>query len=437
MPDSRSVDVFLGDCRLLLPLVPDGSVDAVVTDPPYELTSSRGSSGGFMGKAWDATGVAFDKGVWAECLRALKPGGHALVFGGTRTFHRVAVAMEDAGFEIRDSVAWVQSQGFPKSHNLAKAAAKAGVDPGPFAGWGSALKPAWEPILVARKPLDGTLLGNAERYGTGGLNIDGTRVGTSDSFGGGRNGSSGFADGYVGGSGWVPGPVSGRWPANVVLGHAEDCRVVGARVEEVVTNRFEQGAFPFGGAAGQPFVSESAAVGSAVYECVPGCPVALMDLQSGSVGAAAPASGPTLRGPSSRKAMAGGFAGVGDAAPAFHGDAGGASRFFFQATWTPADFPPFLYCAKAPGRERVEVDGVSHPTQKPVTLMRWLCRLVTPTGGTVLDPFAGSGTTLEAAVSEGFTAVGMELTAEYVPMIEARAVRAGGTVTVLDGSAVA
>lgn len=418
----------------MLPFLADCSVDAVVTDPPYELTSGKRSSGGFMGQRWDATGVAFDKSVWAECLRVLKPGGHALVFGGSRTFHRVAVALEDAGFEIRDVVSWTYSQGMPKSHNVAKAAEKAGVDPAPFAGWGSALKPAWEPILVARKPLEGTLLSNVSEHGTGGLNIDATRIGTEDRFGGGAKGSSGFVNGYEGGAGWVPGPVAGRWPANVVLGHSPECRVVGSRTEDVVTNRFTQGAFPFGGAVGEEYESESKTVGTAVYECVPGCPVALMDVQSGEVGAAAPASGPTFTGPSERGAMAGSFSGMGDREPQFHGDAGGASRFFFQSSWQPADLPPFLYCAKAPKRERVVVDGVTHPTQKPLTLMGWLCRLVTPIGGVVLDPFAGSGTTLEAALSEGFSAVGVELTTNYVPLIAARAERCGADLVVLDGS---
>jgi len=161
--------VLHGDSRVLLPYLPAGSVDAIITDPPYDLTGN--GTGGFMGHAWDSTGVAFDTAIWTECLRVLKPGGHALVFGGTRTFHRVAVALEDSGFEIRDVVSWFYASGMPKSHNIAKAAQKAGVDPGPFDGWGSALKPAWEPIIVARKPLEGTLLNNATVHGTGGLKI--------------------------------------------------------------------------------------------------------------------------------------------------------------------------------------------------------------------------------------------------------------------------
>lgn len=423
--------VLHGDSRVLLPYLPASSIDAIITDPPYDLTGN--GTGGFMGHAWDATGVAFDTAIWTECLRVLKPGGHALVFGGTRTFHRVAVALEDSGFEIRDVVSWFYASGMPKSHNIAKAAQKAGVDPGPFDGWGSALKPAWEPIIVARKPLEGTLLNNATVHGTGGLNIDATRIGTADRFGGGANGASGFAGGYTSGAGWVPGPANGRWPANIILGHSPDCRQTGETVEDVTTNRFTQGAFPFGGASGEQYESETRQVTSPVYECAAGCPVALLNIQSGEVGAAAPASGPTRTGRNTRSTLSGHFNGT-DAPAAFHADGGGAARFFHNTAWTPADLPPFLYCAKAPKRERAVVDGVTHPTQKPLTLMRWLARLVTPAGGTVLDPFAGSGTTLEAALDEGFDAVGCEMTSDYLPLIAARCLRAGVDVDVLDGS---
>ena len=153
-------ELHLGDNREVLRSMPSDSVDSIVCDPPYEL--------GFMGKKWDASGIAYDVTLWAECLRVLKPGGHLLAFGGTRTYHRMTVAIEDAGFEIRESIAWIYSTGFPKSHNLH----------GEHQGWGTALKPAHEPIVVARKPLQGTVADNVTTWGVGALNIDGCRVGT-------------------------------------------------------------------------------------------------------------------------------------------------------------------------------------------------------------------------------------------------------------------
>lgn len=196
--------MILGDCREVLKQIPDNSVDSIVTDPPYEL--------GFMGKSWDSTGIAYDVGMWRECLRVLKPGGHLLSFGGSRTYHRMACAIEDAGFEVRDQIMWLYGSGFPKSKNL----------DGDWQGWGTALKPAHEPIAVARKPLDGTVAANVLAYGTGALNIDGCRVALGDekpySYPNGR-----------GGEGWhgretlsrnlaapVDGNPAGRWPANVL-----------------------------------------------------------------------------------------------------------------------------------------------------------------------------------------------------------------------------
>jgi SAM-dependent methyltransferase len=204
--------VLHGDCREVMRTMPDNSVDAIVTDPPYEL--------GFMGKSWDSTGVAYDIKVWQECLRVLKPGGHLLAFGGSRTYHRLACAIEDAGFQIRDQIMWVYGSGFPKSLNISKAIDKAvgaerevigtrrGVVKGTggrynwhtdsedtgqtiisdtipttaeakeWEGWGTALKPAHEPIVMARKPLDGTVANNVLTHGVGGINIDGSRVGS-------------------------------------------------------------------------------------------------------------------------------------------------------------------------------------------------------------------------------------------------------------------
>jgi site-specific DNA-methyltransferase (adenine-specific) len=344
----------------------DASVDAVVTDPPYEL--------GFMGKAWDAAGVAYSVDLWAEVMRVLKPGGHLLAFGGTRTYHRMTVAIEDAGFEVRDSIHWVYGSGFPKSLDVSKAIDKAAgaerevvlvptkpanrpEQAGPLAlnatgmrdvsapatpeaatweGWGTALKPAHEPIVVARKPPAGTVAANVLEYGTGALNIDGCRVGEPDGFGGGRKASSGFVDGYE--SDGFTASTLGRWPANFVLTHAADCG----------------------------------------DDCAPGCPVVALDEQSGE----------------------------------------GASRFFTVTEWDDA---PFRYVAKPSRAERnAGTDRNIHVTVKPLDLMRWLVRLVTPPGGVVLDPFAGSGTTLAAAILEGLDCVGVEITDDYLPLIEGR-----------------
>jgi site-specific DNA-methyltransferase (adenine-specific) len=348
--------------------LPDNSVDSIVTDPPYGL--------GFMGKAWDALPPGLE---WAEeCLRVLKPGGHLLAFGGTRTWHRLAVAVEDAGFEIRDSIAWMYGSGFPKSLDVSKAIDKAagakrevigprirrgdskpyvtntspdailggGIvhqqtkgdltapatdDAREWQGWGTALKPAFEPLVVARKPLTGTVAANVLEHGTGALNIDSTRIGSP----------------------------SGRWPANVVLD--ED-------MAEVLDGQ------------------------SGYHECR-AAKAALDGTGSGS-GLA----------PNASSYKGTGIASVG------YTDAGGASRFF--------------YVAKAPKKERPVVDGVAHPTVKPLALMRWLVKLVTPTGGTVLEPFAGSGATVEACLLEGFHCIAIEREAEYLPLIQARIDRA-------------
>jgi DNA modification methylase len=418
-----AVTLWHGDCIDVLRELPDASVDAVVTDPPYGLE--------FMGKAWDSFGAdvrqrddaTFTKGdtrhgtvrfglgqsyggdtgrsmrafqAWceewaAECLRVLKPGGHLLAFGGTRTWHRLACAIEDAGFEVRDSIAWLYGSGFPKSLDVSKAIDKAagaeraslgivkgaassateslGVfapeyhatapatdDARRWQGWGTALKPAHEPVVVARKPLDGTVAANVLRHGTGALNIDGCRISANgERFGGGATGTSGFVDGYERGDGFVEGNPAGRWPANVILD--------GAHAAE-------------------------------------------LDRQAPNTGAAAPASGPTYSGPSKSDSMAGAFRGNGDAPPVFHGDTGGASRFF--------------YVAKAPTAERPREGDTAHPTVKPLDLMRHLVRLVTPPGGVVLEPFAGSGTTAEACVIEGFRCIAIEREADYLPLIVQR-----------------
>ena len=388
------VTLWHGDCLDVLPALPDASVDSVVTDPPYEL--------GFMGKGWDATGIAYNVTVWRECLRVLKPGGHLLAFGGTRTWHRLAVAIEDAGFEVRDSIAWLYSQGFPKSLNVSKAIDKAagaerevvgtqllrgtaasssahignlaggtGVgakrsiditapatpDAERWQGWGTALKPAFEPVVVARKPLQGTVAANVLAWGTGALNIDATRISTDEdrrrNARGGDNGLNGEGTFRIRERRADDQPLTaGRWPANVVLD------------------------------------------GRAAAE---------LDRQSGTLASGA---NPTRRGSDKFREAYGDFKGQAECTPARGADTGGASRFF--------------YVAKAPTSERPRVGGIAHPTVKPLDLMRWLVRLVTPPGGTVLEPFAGSGTTAEACVLEGFQCIAIEREADYLPLIVSR-----------------
>jgi site-specific DNA-methyltransferase (adenine-specific) len=321
-----------GDCLDVMRGMAGGSVDSVVTDPPYGLS--------FMGKKWDydVPGV----GVWAECLRVLKPGGHLLAFSGTRTYHRMVCAVEDAGFEIRDQIGWVYGSGFPKSHNL----------DGAWQGWGTALKPAWEPIVVARKPLIGTVAANVLAHGTGAMNIDGCRVEgapRTTHAEGNRIGNRDDATSQVwGADGVTYAGASGRWPANIIHDGSDE-----------VLAAFPQSTSGSGIKGNRPdYKSEG------------------LDFQT------------------SRS-----FRPVG-----IGGDTGSAARFF--------------YCAKASKKDRG--DGNTHPTVKPTDLMRYLCRLVTPPGGVVLDPFAGSGSTGKAAAMEGFRFIGIEREAEYFKLASER-----------------
>ena len=385
--------LHLGDCLDVLRAMPDCSVDACVTDPPYGLS--------FMGKAWDYDVPTVV--VWREVLRVLKPGGHLLAFAGTRTQHRMACAIEDAGFEIRDMIAWVYGSGFPKSLDVSKAIDKAagaerevvgradrktgpgrhmtalagsslGVSVTPnitapatdaarqWAGWGTALKPALEPITLARRPLVGTVAANVLEHGTGALNVDGCRVaadpadlGDPSRFSVSRKGGDSwdrqdkgmFDAGRRGG--WRNGAPAGRWPANLI--HDGSDEVVGL--------------FPETGQSPDP-----------------GRPIRRGKRTAPIYGGQTNAEG-TL-----------GFG---------FGDSGSAARFF--------------YTAKATAAER---QGVTHPTVKPLDLMAYLCRLVTPPGGIVLDPFMGSGTTIKAAISEGFQAIGIERDPAYFAMAEHR-----------------
>lgn len=437
-----------GDCLDVLRTMPDCSIHSCVTDPPYHLTSivkrfggqnaapaQHGTDGafarasrGFMGRVWDGGDIAFRVELWAEVWRVLKPGGWVAAFSATRTYHRMACAIEDAGFEIRDDIlnmvagdsiatrfveslspvqaeaffklmeesqfggmaGWAYGTGFPKSHDVSKGIDKAAgavrkkvrVDAGDLGnppnmvggaikgddrpwrleaiergfhekdgdepvtdaarqwrGWGTALKPAWEPICLARKPLDGTVAENVLEHGTGALNIDGCRVGDEERF----NPSASRNEIYGQFKGEEDGgrAAVGRWPANIVHDGSDE-----------------------------------------VVACFPQAPG-----QSGAVTGQEPST--------DQRYILSGLAGRHEVREP-RGDSGSAARFF--------------YTAKADKLDRI---GSKHPTVKPVDLMQWLCRLITPPGGVVLDPFAGSGSTGEAAWREGFRAILVEREEEY------------------------
>jgi site-specific DNA-methyltransferase (adenine-specific) len=371
------MDLRLGDCIDVLRTLPDCSVDSVVTDPPYGLS--------FMGKRWDYDVPSVD--VWAECLRVLKPGGHLLAFAGTRTQHRMAVRIEDAGFEIRDMIAWVYGSGFPKSLDVVKAIGEEDPAARQWQGWGTALKPALEPITVARKPLCGTVAANVLAWGTGAINVDGGRVGTEvrpqivsnrrldhNAYGPGLGGSKN--DGST---------TLGRFPANLIHDGSE----------EVV------GLFP-----------ETHARGNTTAK------ITRQDNSTAVVSFVGPTRVET-----------------GDP-----GDSGSAARFFYCAKASKADRDEG--CGTLPFRESAEMvdrdedsPGIQspragagrkngarnfHPTVKPTDLMRYLCRFVTQPGGTVLDPFMGSGSTGKAAMAEGFRFIGIERDPDYFKIAEAR-----------------
>ena len=399
---------YLGDCLNILPTLPDNSVDSIVTDPPYEL--------GFMGKSWDNSGIAYSVPMWKECLRILKPGGHLLSFSGTRTYHRMAVAIEDAGFEVRDMIEWVYGSGFPKSHNIGKAVDKLqgneresvgivkgagagmsdslvamnkGLQPeyegtkgtSKYEGWGTALKPAHEPICLARKPLEEkTVAENVLKYGTGGINIDESRVGTEEMKARPSGVSSrAYQSEETTTAGGMGEDKIGRFPANLIHDNSEEVR--------------------------ECFPETKSSKGSFKKEDY-------SDNKNGST-----------------NFKRGDFIG--------RDDAGSASRFFKS----------IIYQAKASKSERnkglenleeqktndgrnKEIDNAFqrgstlrnnfHPTVKPIALMEYLIKMITPKDGVVLEPFAGSGSTLVAAKDNGFQYIGIEMTEEYIPIIQAR-----------------
>jgi hypothetical protein len=405
-----------GDCRALLAALAADSVDSCVTDPPYEL--------GFMGKAWDASGVAFDPETWRAVLRVLKPGAHLLAFGGTRTYHRMACAIEDVGFEVRDSIHWMYGSGFPKSHNL----------DGAHDGWGTALKPSHEPIVVARKPFKATVAANVAKHGTGAINIGGCRVEGAprpliDATANVIEGDGRF--GSMGGSRAAGETTEGRWPPNVLLTHSADCRRLGDKQVKAsnapgmdrgsALGRMNDDAWQAQERKPQSYGVDGAET-VAAYNCAPDCPVVLLDRQSVEMGMHSAGAARNAVVESDYEASSFDMSGARQMNRL--GDSGGASRFFPAFEWAEEDFAPFLYCAKPDTSERqaglpprVKND---HPTVKPIALMRWLCRLVTPKGGIVLDPFAGSGTTLIAALRDNFRAHGCELRAKHIEIAGAR-----------------
>lgn len=430
--DLGSAKLFCGDCRAVMPELPANSVDSIVTDPPYGIR--------FMGKTWDnpdilektanrakystdpseragITGghrsVAAEAGKydrssfanqkfqqwtreWAtEAMRALKPGGHLLCFASTRTYHRMTCGIEDAGFEVRDQIGWVFGSGFPKSHNLH----------GDWEGWGTALKPAWEPICVARKPLVGTVAENVARYRTGAINIDECRVPGEPTPINRLEEWSGF--------GQVKQPeytqevnTLGRWPANIVHDGSD----------EVIA------AFPNAPGQQGDLNSTRPRPSKGIFGDM-AAPVPHKARRDGEESA------------NRRYADSGStnFA-------ALPGDrregCGSAARFFYAAKADREDrnegcdhlpYRPGGMLSNTSGQHITRRDGGApgptknnHPTVKPTDLMRWLCRLVTPTGGTILDPFAGSGSTGKAALYEGFDFIGIEGEEEYCAIAEAR-----------------
>lgn len=394
--------LFHADCRDAMASMADNSIDSIVTDPPYGLQ--------FMGKEWDNTGIANDPALWAEVFRVLKPGGHCAAFSASRTYHRMACAIEDAGFEIRDSLMWVYGTGFPKSQDVSKFIDKmagaereiigvssvtgarkgSSFDDGckgnkrsfqndevvqnyktapataaakEWEGWGTALKPAFEPIVLARKPLsEPTVAANVLRWRTGALNIDASRVPTAESLNGGAYAKSGGRETLAGDerNGAAAGMFQagktaetdfvqpeGRWPANVV--HDGSDEVVGA--------------FPVGHGRGNKGVQER-------------------DITA---------------------AFEGGWKTADSGERYTHDNGGSAARFFYSAKASKADR-----------------NGSKHPTVKPISLMEWLCTLITPPGGTILDPFGGSGTTAIAASNKGFPVILCEREAEYIADIQNR-----------------
>lgn len=362
-----SYQLIGGRCEYALKNLPDNSVDAIVTDPPYGI--------GFMSNKWDYSVPTVEQ--WAECLRVLKPGGHLLAFGGSRTYHRLVVNIEDAGFEIRDQIMWIYGSGFPKSKNL----------DGEHKGKGTALKPAHEPIVMARKPFSTTILDNVTEYGTGVLNIDLCRVPTDEMLAGGSGGLlSDMRDGKVpAGDEWTQNN-EGRWPANVIHDGSD----------EVIA------AFPDAKGQQGKARNDGSDNGNKVYGELKNV-VSNPEPRTESVTSAARFFYCAKVSKSDRDA--------------------GMERFISatasEMTGGRAEGSIGINNPRA-GAGRTSGAKNTHPTVKPVDLMRYLCRLVTPIGGTVLDPFMGSGSTGKAAIAEGFRFIGIEMDPDHLVTAAAR-----------------
>jgi site-specific DNA-methyltransferase (adenine-specific) len=432
---------------------------------------------GFMGKQWDA--FVPPPAVWDECYRVLKPGGHMLVFAGSRTIDLMGLSVRFAGFEIRDSITWIYAQGFPKSLDVSKALDKmAGVefkeepasgvgfmnaegeggynvtknkltrvgesseDAVKWKGWGTALKPASEPILVARKPLsEKNVALNVLKHGTGGINIDASRIGRQEgdvSSAGNRTATFGTQDTLSGGDGsggWEQNN-GGRFPSNVLFQHADECVLVGEAEDSYVINKTEDWT-GFGEVEKPDYESSGQTAKIEIYECAEGCPVAELDAQSGVT------ASKRNEKPSAVRDEANTWGGTfqQNRGARGHSDSGGASRFFFVAKANKKDRNEGLGelaeekgkvfngksetgAGKAEGSVEDKFSTAPqknfHPTVKPTSLMKYLVEMVTPVGGVVLDPFTGSGSTGKAAVQAGVGFVGIEMTEEYLPIIIGR-----------------
>lgn len=388
-----------GDCLAILRMLPDNSVDSIVTDPPYGLSKEpdmaevlrhwlagddyQHTGSGFMGKSWDS--FVPGPSVWRECLRVLKPGGHLLAFFGARTQDLGTLAIRLAGFEIRDSIAWMYGSGFPKNMDINKQIDKmAGVELADkdWRGWGTALKPAHEPIAMARKPFKGSVTANVLAHGAGALNIDACRVpfaGEADEQE--SKGKNQHADhgngarinnvlGDMGQNARQNYNPPGRWPANLIHDGSDEVLAL----------------FPESSQTGKRSVASQAAI-------VEGTSWGTDNHQSTE-----------------------------------YTDSGSTARFFYCPKASPKDRhegldapgPQFEHGATLRQVENTAIKGNNHPTVKPTELMAYLCRLVTPAGGVVLDPFMGSGSTGKAAMREGFRFIGIEREGEYIDIARAR-----------------
>ena len=458
--------LLLGDNIQSLQKLPDNSVDSIVSDPPYGLS--------FMGKKWDYDVPSVE--FWKEVYRVLKPGGHVLSFGGTRTYHRMVVNIEDAGFEIRDQIMWLYGSGFPKSLNIGKAVDKlqgndrevvgerdllgpaiheGGTRPegkgsieitkgqSPYEGWGTALKPANEPICVARKPLsEKTVAENVLKWGTGGINVDGCRVSHNEPI---RTMKAQEGGNKVYGQAGRKEETTelkeeGRFPANIILECLCDEVIKGEKGEPRTGRKGGTNNSEFSKAISpNPDYIGKWPNDKGDIHTNPMCPCYLMDEQSGTL-----KSG-EVKPHHKKNKTANGYQGScygkfknEDTSLSGYGDKGGASRFFYQAKVSKAernmgldgfeekkkDFETTTRTNKETadkfGCERKGTAKNTHPTVKPVSLMAYLCRLVTPPNGIVLDPFMGSGSTGIAARLEGFKFLGMELDEDYFKIAKAR-----------------